>query len=53
MPTRRVTISEEKRTAVEQAIARGWSVARIVTTLGVTEAEYAAVVAEMERRCRS
>ena len=53
MAKAKVTISEGKRTAVEQAIARGWSIERIVTTLGVTEAEYKAVVAAMERRCRS
>lgn len=49
----KVKVSEDERREIEQAIARGWSLLRIVTQLGVTEAQYQQVLADMEKACRS
>lgn len=42
------TIGERRRREIEQAIARDWSAARIVTELEVTVAEYDTVRAAMD-----
>lgn len=46
-------IGEVKRVECEQAIARGWSAARIAIELGIGQAEYELVLAAMEEACKT